>query len=88
MISPYQLYFQLQEIEHTRTKARHPQTNGICERFQKTVLDEFYKSIFRKKIFSDTVDLQAKLDSWMEALIDGLELAKKAKLMEQEIPAA
>jgi hypothetical protein len=21
------------EIDHTRTKAKHPQTNGICERF-------------------------------------------------------
>jgi len=63
---PYQLYLQLHEIEHTRTKARHPQTNGICKRFHKTALDEFYKSIFRKKIFSDTVDLQAELDRWME----------------------
>ena len=63
---PYQLYLQLNEIEHTRTKARHPQTNGICERFHKTVLDEFYKPIFRRKIFSDTVDLQIELDRWMK----------------------
>ncbi|MCD6249947.1 MAG: hypothetical protein J7J98_06435 [candidate division Zixibacteria bacterium] len=38
----------------------------MCERFHKTVLYEFYKSIFRKKIFSDTVDLQAEPDLWME----------------------
>jgi transposase InsO family protein len=63
---PYQLYLQLHEIEHTRTKARHPQTNGICERFHKTVLDEFYKPIFRKKIFEKVDDLQADLDSWIE----------------------
>ncbi len=62
---PYQLYLQLQEIEHTRTKARHPQTNGICERFHKTVLDEFYRTIFRKKIFTNTEDLQIELDRWM-----------------------
>jgi len=62
---PYQLYLQLHEIEHTRTKARHPQTNGICERFHKTVLDEFYKPIFRKKIFTGTADLQVELDRWM-----------------------
>ncbi len=64
---PYQLYLQLHEIEHTRTKARHPQTNGICERFHKTVLNEFYKTIFRKRIFTNTEDLQAELDSWMES---------------------
>jgi transposase InsO family protein len=63
---PYQLYLQLHEIEHTRTKARSPQTNGICERFHKTVLDEFYKSVFRKKIFESTDDLQVELDQWME----------------------
>jgi transposase InsO family protein len=63
---PYQLYLQLHEIEHTRTKARHPQTNGICERFHKTILDEFYKTIFRKKIFGNLDDLQTDLDQWME----------------------
>lgn len=46
----YQLYLALNEIEHTKTKARHPQTNGICERFHKTVLQEFYQATFRKKL--------------------------------------
>jgi transposase InsO family protein len=63
---PYQLYLQLHEIEHTRTKARSPQTNGICERFHKTALDEFYKLVFRKKIFDSTDDLQVELDKWLE----------------------
>jgi transposase InsO family protein len=63
---PYQLYLQLHEIEHTRTKARSPQTNGICERFHKTALDEFYKPVFRKKIFDSTDDLQVELDRWLE----------------------
>jgi transposase InsO family protein len=63
---PYQLYLQLHEVEHTRTKARHPQTNGICERFHKTILDEFYKTVFRKKIFNNLDDLQTDLDQWME----------------------
>ena len=31
------------DIDHTKTKARYPQTNGICERFHKTVLQEFYQ---------------------------------------------
>lgn len=64
---PYQLYLQLHEIDHARTKARHPQTNGICERFHKTLLDEFYKTNFRKKIFSNTDNLQTELDQWMES---------------------
>jgi transposase InsO family protein len=63
---PYQLYLQLHEIEHTRTKARSPQTNGICERFHKTALDEFYKPVFRKKIFDSTDDLQVELDKWLK----------------------
>lgn len=62
---PYQLYLQLHEIEHTRTKARHPQTNGICERFHKTILDEFYRTVFRKKIFDKIDDLQIELDQWL-----------------------
>jgi transposase InsO family protein len=63
---PYQLYLQLYEIEHTKTKARSPQTNGICERFHKTILDEFYRVVFRKKIFHSTDELQTDLDMWLE----------------------
>jgi len=39
----YELYLAIENIDHTRTKARSPQTNGICERFHKTLLDEFYR---------------------------------------------
>lgn len=46
----YQLYLALNDIEHTKTKVRHPQTNGICERFHKTILQEFYQVTFRRKI--------------------------------------
>lgn len=42
----YQLYLTLNDIEHTKAKARHPQTNGICERFHKTILQEFYQVAF------------------------------------------
>ena len=35
---PYKLYLAINNIDHTKTKAKHPQTNGICERFHKTVL--------------------------------------------------
>ena len=38
----YELYLALEDIDHSRTKTKNPQTNGIVERFHKTVLDEFY----------------------------------------------
>ena len=61
----YQLYLALNDIDHTRTKARSPQTNGIVERFHKTIGDEFYKITFRKKIYADLETLQADLDEWL-----------------------
>lgn len=62
---PYQLYLQLNEIEHTKTRARRPQTNGICERFHRTVQDEFYKVAFRRKIYSTLEALHDDLDAFM-----------------------
>ena len=62
---PYQLYLQLNEIDHTKTKVRSPQSNGICERFHQTVLNEFYRVAFRKKIYSDIETLQRDLDEHM-----------------------
>ena len=61
----YQLFLALSNIDHTRTKAKSPQTNGICERFHKTVLDEFYRVAFRKKIYSSIDELQLDLDNWL-----------------------
>jgi transposase InsO family protein len=63
---PYQLYLAIEDIEHTRTKAQSPQTNGICERFHKTVLNEFYRVTFRKKFYRTIEELQADLDSFLE----------------------
>ena len=62
----YQLYLFAEDIEHTKTKARHPQTNGICERFHKTILNEFYRVALRKKIYRSIDQLQEDLDEWME----------------------
>lgn len=63
---PYQLYLDLEDIDHTRTKAKSPQTNGICERFHKTIQDEFYSIVFRKKVFTTLEELQKELDEWIE----------------------
>jgi len=61
----YELYLSVENIEHTKTKARHPQTNGICERFNKTVLNEFYQVAFRKNLYTSIDQLQKDLDNWM-----------------------
>ena len=61
----YELYLAVENIDHTRTKARSPQTNGICERFHKTILDEFYRVAFRKKLYRGIDELQADLDTWI-----------------------
>jgi len=62
----YQLYLALADIDHTRTKAKHPQTNGICERFHKTQKEEFYQIAFRKQIYMNLDELQSDLDDWLE----------------------
>ena len=62
----YQLYLAINDIDHTKTKAMSPQTNGICERFHKTILNEFYQVTFRKKLYSTMEELQKDLDEWME----------------------
>jgi transposase InsO family protein len=61
----YQLYLAIEDIDHSRTKAKHPQTNGICERFHRTIQDEFYAVAFRKKIYSSIEQLQEDLDTWI-----------------------
>jgi transposase InsO family protein len=62
----YELYLAVEDIDHTRTKTKHPQTNGICERFHKTLLNEFYRVAFRKKIYRTLEDLQTDLDAWLQ----------------------
>ena len=61
----YQLYFAINDVDHTKTKAMSPQTNGICERFHKTILQEFYQVTFRKKLYGDLKSLQKDLDEWL-----------------------
>lgn len=61
----YQLYLSISGIEHTTTKAYSPQTNGICERFNKTMKQEFFEVAMRKKIYNSIEELQRDLDSWL-----------------------
>lgn len=59
---PYEIYLQYNEIEHTKTRARRPQSNGICEVFPKTVLNEFYRFAFRRKIYGQVEERQKDVD--------------------------
>jgi transposase InsO family protein len=62
---PYELYLELNDIEHRRTQVRRPQTNGFVERFNRTVLDEFFRVAFRKKFYESVEALQEDLDAWL-----------------------
>lgn len=61
----YQLYLAINDIDHTKTEAMSPQTNGICELFHKTILNEFYQVTFRKKLYGDHDTLQLDLNEWL-----------------------
>lgn len=62
----YQLYLTLEDIDYGKTRVKSPQSSGICERFHKTVLDEFYRVTFSKKIYNTLDELQADLDTWLK----------------------
>jgi transposase InsO family protein len=62
----YQLYLAINDIDHTKTNAMSPQTNGICERFHKTILQEFYQVTFRMKLYNSLDELQMDLDEWIK----------------------
>ena len=62
---PFELYLAVENIDHTRSRVKRPQTNGICERFHKTVLNEFYRVAFRKKYYRTLDEIQADLDAWL-----------------------
>ena len=62
----YELYLQIEGIEHSKTKVRHPQSNGICERLHRTIQEEFYAVTFRKKLYDNLELLQQDLDKWLQ----------------------
>ena len=61
----YELYLAVENIDHSRTRPRRPQSNGICERFHRTLQEEFYATAFRKKLYTSLEELQADLDLWL-----------------------
>jgi len=63
----FALYLDLEGIEHSRTKTKSPQTNGICERFHQTIQNEFYASAFRRKLYTSLEQLQDDVDQWVQS---------------------
>lgn len=62
----YELFLHLNDIEHTKTKARHPQTNGCVERLNQIIQNEFYAVAFRKKLYTSLEEIQIDLDQFMK----------------------
>ena len=62
---PYEIYLALNDIDHRKTKVRKPQTNGFVERFNRTVLEEFFRTAFRTKLYESVMALQEDLDKWL-----------------------
>jgi len=60
---PYELYLALNDLTHK--KMRCPQTNGFVERFNRTLLDEFFRKVFREKFYDSVVELQKSLDKYL-----------------------
>ena len=62
---PYELYLALNDIEHRKTKVRSPRTNGFVERFNGTVLEEFFRPVMHASCSTSVEALQADLDAWL-----------------------
>jgi transposase InsO family protein len=60
---PFELFLQLEDIEHKTTKVRRPQSNGIVERLHRTLLDEHFSIQGRIKFYESRDEMQADLDS-------------------------
>lgn len=61
----YQLFLAINDIDHTRTKVKSLQTNGICERFHKTYCRSFTRSRSARSSTTSIDALQADLDEWL-----------------------
>jgi len=64
---PYELFLQLEGIEHKRTKVSRPQSNGIVERLHRTLLDEHFRIEGRRTWFETVEEMQAALDVYLES---------------------
>jgi transposase InsO family protein len=62
---PYEIFLQLEEIEHRTTKVRRPQSNGFVERLHRTLLDEHFRIMGRTKWYESLEEMQKDLDAFL-----------------------
>jgi transposase InsO family protein len=62
---PYELFLQLEGIEHRTTKVRRPQSNGFVERLHRTLLDEHFRIQGRTKWYESLEEMQKDLDAFL-----------------------
>ena len=63
---PYELFLQLEGITHRTTRVRRPQSNGFVERLHRTLLDEHFRVMGRKKFYETTEEMQVDLDTYLK----------------------
>jgi transposase InsO family protein len=63
---PYELFLQLEDIEHRTTKVRRPQSNGFIERFHRTLLDEHLRVKGRTTWYETLEEMQQDLEAYLE----------------------
>jgi len=61
----YEKFLKQNSIRHTRIKPRTPQSNGMVERFNRTLLEEFYQIAMMKKVYASLSELQDDLDQFI-----------------------
>jgi transposase InsO family protein len=81
---PFELFLQLEDIEHRKTPIRRPQSNGIVERLHKTLLDEHFRLQGRIKFYESLEEMQSDLDSYL--LVYNYERAHQGRNMNGRTP--
>ena len=64
---PYELFLPLEEIEHRTIRVRRPQSNGFVERLHRTLLDEHFRIMGRKKFYESIEAMKTDLNAYLAA---------------------
>ena len=83
---PYELFLQLEEIEHRTTKVGRPQSNGFIERFHRTLLDEHLRVKGRTTWYESIEEMQTDLDTYFEHY--NRKRPHRGRIMEGRVPYA
>ncbi len=62
---PFELFLQLEGIEHRTTRVRRPQSNGFVERLHRTLLDEHFRVAGRTTWYESVEQMQGDLDQYL-----------------------